>query len=115
MASSLSRRRAAGASSSAQDEDVGSTWPATNGHSADDSVSPSGSSADINGPPKLSHAGSAFEGGSKVAYDPRDLDGVGEAERLVGKMPKLTIMEEVLLLGLKDKQVRDRMRKNPTN
>ena len=53
------------------------------------------------------HAGSAFEGGGKVAYDPRDLelDG-GEEARVGGKMPRLTIMEEVLLLGLKDKQVR---------
>jgi Golgi phosphoprotein 3 len=52
------------------------------------------------------HAGSAFEGGGKVAYDPRDLDlDGGEEARLGGKMPRLTIMEEVLLLGLKDKQV----------
>jgi hypothetical protein len=28
-----------------------------------------------------------------------------EEKRVGGKMPKLTIMEEVLLLGLKDKQV----------
>jgi Golgi phosphoprotein 3 len=33
-----------------------------------------------------------------------DLDG-GDEARLGGKMPRLTIMEEVLLLGLKDKQV----------
>jgi len=52
------------------------------------------------------HAGSAFEGGGKVAYDPRDLDlDGGEEARVGGKMPRLTIMEEVLLLGLKDKQV----------
>lgn len=52
------------------------------------------------------HAGSAFEGGGKVAYDPRDLDlDSSEEARLGGKMPRLTIMEEVLLLGLKDKQV----------
>jgi len=44
------------------------------------------------------HAGSAFERGTRVACDPRDT--VAE-----GKMPKLTIMEQVLLLGLKDKQV----------
>lgn len=36
--------------------------------------------------------------GSKVAYDPRDID---ESK----STPKLTLMEEVLLLGLKDKQV----------
>lgn len=52
------------------------------------------------------HAGSAFEGGGKVAYDPRDLDlDGGEEARVGGKMPRLTIMEEVLLLGIKDKQV----------
>lgn len=34
----------------------------------------------------------------KVAYDPRDID---ESK----STPKLTLMEEVLLLGLKDKQV----------
>lgn len=52
------------------------------------------------------HAGSAFAGGSKIAYDPRDLDqDAGEEARIGGKMPRLTIMEEVLLLGIKDKQV----------
>ena len=41
--------------------------------------------------------------GHKIAYDPRD---ISENEERV-KQPKLTLMEEVLLLGLKDKQVRD--------
>lgn len=55
---------------------------------------------------RVFHAGSAFEGGNKIAYDPRDLqDEAGEERRAGGKMPKLTLMEEVLLLGLKDKQV----------
>ena len=40
--------------------------------------------------------------GHKIAYDPRDIS--ESAERI--KQPKLTLMEEVLLLGLKDKQVR---------
>lgn len=47
----------------------------------------------------------AFESGAnghKIAYDPRDIS--ESAERL--KQPKLTLMEEVLLMGLKDKQVR---------
>jgi len=53
----------------------------------------------------LTHAGSAFEGGRKIAYDPRDLtQDASEEAKLGGKTPKLTIMEEVLLLGLKDKQ-----------
>jgi hypothetical protein len=39
--------------------------------------------------------------GSKVAYDPRDFQDDAESD----KMPRLTLMEEVLLLGLKDKAV----------
>ncbi|KAF8636297.1 hypothetical protein AX17_003651 [Amanita inopinata Kibby_2008] len=51
------------------------------------------------------HAGSAFEGGSKIAFDLRDLDqDASEEAKVGGKMPRLTIMEEVLLLGIKDKQ-----------
>jgi hypothetical protein len=41
------------------------------------------------------------ENGHKIAFDPRDMN--ESAER--SKQPKLTMMEEVLLLGLKDKQV----------
>jgi Golgi phosphoprotein 3 len=41
------------------------------------------------------------ENGHRIAYDPRDIS--ESAER--SKQPKLTLMEEVLLLGLKDKQV----------
>jgi Golgi phosphoprotein 3 len=40
------------------------------------------------------------ENGHKIAFDPRDIS--ESAER--SKQPKLTMMEEVLLLGLKDKQ-----------
>ena len=36
-----------------------------------------------------------------MAYDPRDFEDKGEADQ----QPKLTIMEEILLLGLKDKAV----------
>ena len=39
------------------------------------------------------------ENGHKIAFDPRDLS--ESAER--NKQPRLTLMEEVLLLGLKDK------------
>src|ERR1700710_2306664 len=42
------------------------------------------------------------ENGHKIAFDPRDIS--ESAER--SKQPKLTLMEEVLLLGLKDKQVK---------
>lgn len=41
------------------------------------------------------------ENGHKIAFDPQDIS--ESAER--SKQPKLTLMEEILLLGLKDKQV----------
>ena len=49
--------------------------------------------------PETSYVGG--ENGHKIAYDPKDL---GESEER-SKQPKLTLMEEVLLMGLKDKQV----------
>src|SRR5712671_7649744 len=51
-----------------------------------------------------SHAGSAFAGGNKIAFDPRDLEQDEEESKTGGKVPRLTLMEEVLLLGLKDNQ-----------
>jgi len=45
---------------------------------------------------------SASGTGGRVAYDPRDFQDDAESN----KMPRLTLMEEVLLLGLKDKAVR---------
>lgn len=44
---------------------------------------------------------SAGENGHKIAFDPRDISENEERS----KQPKLTLMEEVILLGLKDKQV----------
>jgi Golgi phosphoprotein 3 len=41
------------------------------------------------------------ESGHKIAFDPRDIS--ESAER--SKQPKLTLMEEIILMGLKDKQV----------
>ena len=46
-----------------------------------------------------------MEGGSKVAYDPRDLVGAGSGGSDDSKVPKLTLLEEVLLLGIKDRAV----------
>jgi len=86
-AGGLSRRRVAGTSSPNSDDTPTPGVP--NGPSPNGTV--------------VTHAGSAFEGGSKVACDPRDLDQVQEDSRHGGRMPRLTIMEEVLLLGLKDK------------
>lgn len=57
-----------------------------------------GGSRDTGGP-ETSYENS--ENGHKIAFDPRDIS--ESAER--SKQPKLTLMEEVLLLGLKDKQV----------
>lgn len=51
------------------------------------------------GAPETSYESSA--NGHRIAFDPRDIS--ESAER--SKQPKLTLMEEVLLLGLKDKQV----------
>ncbi|EJD50461.1 Golgi phospho protein 3 [Auricularia subglabra TFB-10046 SS5] len=50
-------------------------------------------------PSRAQHAGTAFEGGARVAFDPRDMEREEEAR----KMPRLTLLEEVLLLGLKDR------------
>ncbi|KAJ7583959.1 Golgi phosphoprotein 3-domain-containing protein [Mycena floridula] len=84
----LARRRVAASGSSSPTEDKPKSY---NGN---------GTST----PPISHHAGSAFEGGSKIAYDPRDLEDADEEAKTGGKMPKLTIMEELLLLGIKDKQ-----------
>lgn len=51
--------------------------------------------------PETSYLGG--ENGHKIAYDPKD---IGESEER-SKQPKLTLMEEVLLMGLKDKQVQN--------
>jgi len=89
----LSRRRVGGgASSSNADDDDTAPRPVLG-----NSTPPS---------PNHHHAGSAFQGGGKIAFDPRDLQqDASEEARIGGKMPRLTIMEEVLLLGIKDKQV----------
>lgn len=105
-AGGLQRRRVAAASSSTQPDDDDDAW-GLNGSSSRHTSSPSQSSGGP-GTNAASHAGSAFEGGSKIAFDPRDLlEREDEDARQGGKAPRLTIMEEVLLLGLKDKQVRD--------
>ena len=51
--------------------------------------------------PETSYTGG--ENGHKIAFDPRD---ISESEER-NKQPKLTLMEEILLMGLKDKQVSD--------
>lgn len=88
--SGLTRRRgAAGGASPAANEGEGSTTP---------------SRSKDNGPETSYENG---ENGHKIAFDPRDMS--ESAER--SKQPKLTMMEEILLLGLKDKQVRIQARR----
>lgn len=90
----LTRRRGAGggASQNVADEDGPSSRVT--------SPTPKSSSAAFESrAPETSF--SAGENGHKIAFDPRD---ISESEER-SKQPKLTLMEEVLLLGLKDKQV----------
>jgi Golgi phosphoprotein 3 len=85
--SGLTRRR--GVTGGGPDEDDGTSSPSSKLQS----------SPDIRGPETSYTSG---ENGHKIAFDPRD---ISESEER-NKQPKLTLMEEVLLLGLKDKQVR---------
>ena len=74
---------------------------AGNGSSADGETSNGASKSNVkDSAPETSYESN--ENGHKIAFDPRDIS--ESAER--SKQPKLTMMEEVLLLGLKDKQVR---------
>jgi golgi phosphoprotein 3 len=108
----LSRRRVGangGATSSYDDDDGNRLSSINNGGSGGGGGVGGGSRSTTPVVSPLSqhaHAGSAFEGGGKIAFDPRDLQqDASEEARTGGKMPRLTIMEEVLLLGIKDKQV----------
>ncbi|CAM1503774.1 Fc.00g013650.m01.CDS01 [Cosmosporella sp. VM-42] len=87
MSSGLTRRRGAGGGGQNPTEGEGSNGAANRTNS---STKDSG--------PETSYENS--ENGHKIAFDPRDIS--ESAER--SKQPKLTMMEEVLLLGLKDKQ-----------
>lgn len=86
----LTRRRGGGGgASTGEDEDSGRvTSPAPKTGPSHESRTP-----------ETSYTGG--ENGHKIAFDPRDIS--ESAER--SKQPKLTLMEEVLLMGLKDKQV----------
>ncbi|KAH7871174.1 Golgi phosphoprotein 3-domain-containing protein [Lentinula edodes] len=114
MASGLSRRRGAGHSGGGSGSGAGliSTTTSSSSSTSPDSP-PLSRSSSSNGVTNNSrtHAGSAFAGGSKIAWDVRDLPpdsssaaASPEALRIGGTLPKLTLMEEILLLGLKDKQ-----------
>lgn len=90
MSSGLTRRRGGGTTNGDNDENNSSRVASP--------VPRGGSSRDQ---PETSYE--SGENGHKIAFDPRDMS--ESAER--SKQPKLTMMEEVLLLGLKDKQVMD--------
>nr|OQO32143.1 Vacuolar protein sorting-associated protein 74 [Rachicladosporium sp. CCFEE 5018] len=89
MASSgLTRRRGAGGASTDNDTNDGSRVSSPVPRRPEDSRNP-----------ETGYEASG-ENGHKIAFDPKDIS--ESAER--GKQPKLTLMEEVLLMGLKDKQ-----------
>jgi Golgi phosphoprotein 3 len=89
MSSGLTRRRGAGAGNA-------STDPNDNETSRVSSPAPK-RNEDARNPETGYEAG---ENGHKIAFDPRDISESAERQ----KQPKLTLMEEVLLMGLKDKQ-----------
>lgn len=89
MASSsgLTRRRGGAGGAAGNGEDEGSRVSSPAPKRIDDRT------------PETSYENS--ENGHKIAFDPRDIS--ESAER--SKQPKLTLMEEIILMGLKDKQV----------
>jgi Golgi phosphoprotein 3 len=96
----LTRRRGAGGASpavgtsSAGRVENGPSIPSSSAANRPGTSTPSGAAGATGG-------SGALEGRGKVAYDPRDFEDGGETQQ----MPRLTLMEEVLLLGLKDKAV----------
>lgn len=92
-ASGLTRRRGAGAAATANgsDDDNTVTSPRVS--------SPTPTRNDALMTPETVYESSG-PNGHKIAYDARDL----HETALRARQPKLTLMEEVLLLGLKDKQ-----------
>ena len=86
-ASGLSRRR------------VGTSTPTTEDLTPS-APSPVGNASAGGGGGRSYGGGTALEGGGKIAFDPRDLETEGEGK----SMPRLTILEDILLLGIKDKQ-----------
>ncbi|KAF3199711.1 hypothetical protein TWF191_000927 [Orbilia oligospora] len=91
MSSSVVRRRGAGGGAGA------SSTPNANGDGGEGSSTRTPIPASGEGTSATSYTS---EDGGKVVFDPRDISESKERS----KQPKLTLMEEVLLLGLKDKQ-----------
>jgi|SRR5277367_1070028 len=97
MASGLQRRRVAGGGDTGTSPSTPRPDVSNNNNSFSGRSSPALSSHVNDGINSIEQQTSDH----RIAFDPRDME-EGE-ERL--KFPKLTLMEEVLLLGLKDKQV----------
>ncbi len=101
-AGGLTRRRGAGAANATGEHDDEREYagsPAPTGPAA------GASAADRTAATATAASETTYQGGEnghKIAFDPRD---ISESEER-NKQPKLTLMEEVLLMGLKDKQVR---------
>lgn len=89
MSSGLQRRRVGGGASSGF------------GQTPDESGPSSSEFAEAGSAINITRNGYDTEDGRKIAFDPDDIQNIAEDS----KQPKLTLMEEVLLLGLKDKQV----------
>lgn len=115
QSSGLQRRRAAGGASSSagpsnpasrintgNSPNSGTASPVLGGASTPTSPHTSASSKPAYGSRSANGSVTTYDEsvGHRVAYDPRDL----ADEREVGDNPRLTLMEEILLLGLKDRQ-----------
>lgn len=96
MSSGLTRRRGGGGGGNGT---AGLDYENRESYRVKSPIPKSGISRDNSGGPETAYDNG--ENGHKIAFDPRDIN--ESAER--SKQPKLTLMEEVLLLGLKDKQV----------
>jgi Golgi phosphoprotein 3 len=92
MSSGLTRRRGAGAGNASSDPNDNEAG--TSRVSSPAPKRPEDSSRN----PETGYESGA--NGHKIAFDPRDISESAERQ----KQPKLTLMEEVLLMGLKDKQ-----------
>ena len=97
MGEGLTRRRAGGGGGGAGTSPIIGSDPDQQFQSSTSDANKSSSSSTTTQKPSSSTNAS----GAKVAYDPRDFQDDAEDN----KMPRLTLMEEVLLLGLKDKAV----------
>lgn len=87
MSSGLTRRRGAG----------GASADTNNENDSSRVSSPAPKRTEDRNPETAYESGA---NGHKIAFDPRDISESAERQ----KQPKLTLMEEVLLMGLKDKQ-----------